>query len=127
MWYAKITNKSILSTFIQPIGPYGMTELYYRTYWPIVKNSVIRFVQVFFKWGYLLKEMNHTHLTIIPNIDNPSRVHHFRPIISLSSFNYKLIFKILANCLKLLFHKIISPTQPPSFKGGFNWWHSRST
>jgi hypothetical protein len=88
-------------------GSDGMTGLFYKSYWPIVKHNVIASVQSFFQWGYLLKEFNHTNIALIPKMDNPSMVHHFRPI-SLTNFNYKIISKILSNRLKPLLHKIVS-------------------
>jgi hypothetical protein len=97
-------------------GPDGMTGLFYKSYWPIVKLSVIASVQSFFRGGFLLKEFNHTNIALIPKIDNPSQVHHYRPI-SLINFNYKIISKILSNRFKPLLHKIISPTQSAFLKG----------
>jgi exonuclease III len=97
-------------------GPDGMTGLFYKSYWPIVKHSVIASVQSFFQGGYLLKEFNHTNIALIPKMDNPSMVHHFRPI-SLTNFNYKIISKILSNRLKPLLHKIVSPMQSAFLKG----------
>jgi hypothetical protein len=97
-------------------GPNGMTGLFYKTYWPIVKDSVIISVQSFFKGGYLLKEFNHTNIALIPKVDNPSLVNHFRPI-SLTNFNYKIISKILSNRFKPLLQKIISPSQSTFLKG----------
>jgi hypothetical protein len=97
-------------------GPDGMKWLFYKTYWPIVKSSVINLVQSLFREGFMLKEFNHTNIAIIFKIDNPSSVLHFRPI-SLINFNYKIISKILSNRFKPLIHKIISPTQSVFLKG----------
>jgi hypothetical protein len=88
----------------------GMMGLFYKTYWPIVKDSVVKSVQSFFKGGFLLKEFNHTNIALIPKVDNPSRVNHFRPI-SLTNFNYKIISKILSNRFKPFLKKIVSPSQ----------------
>lgn len=64
----------------------------------------------------MLKESNHTNISLIPKMDNPSQINHFRRI-SLTNFNYKIISKILSNCFKPLLHKIISPTQSAFLKG----------
>jgi hypothetical protein len=98
------------------LGPDGMKWLFYKTYWPIVKSSVITLVQSLFRGGFMLKEFNHTNIAIISKIDNPSSVHHFR-LISLINFNYKIISKILSNRFKPLIHKIISSTQSVFMKG----------
>jgi hypothetical protein len=97
-------------------GPDGMTRLFYKSYWSIVKESVVNSVQPFFRGGFLLKEFNHTNIALIPKIDNPYLVHHFRPI-SLTNFNYKIISKILSNRFKPILNKIISPTQSAFLKG----------
>jgi hypothetical protein len=97
-------------------GPDGMTGLFYKTYWNIVKYQVVASVQSFFRGGYMLKEFNHTNIALIPKIDNPSQMNHFRPI-SLTNFNYKIISKILSNRFKPLLQKIISPTQSAFLKG----------
>jgi hypothetical protein len=94
----------------------GMTSLFYKSYWPIVKNSVISYVQSFFRGGFLLKEFNHTNIALIPKKDNPNLVHHFRPI-SLTNFNYKIISKILSNRFKPILQNIISPNQSAFLKG----------
>jgi hypothetical protein len=97
-------------------GPNCFTGLFYKTYWPIIRLSVINFVQAFFIHGFLLKEFNHTHIALIPKVDNPSRVTQFRPI-RLAYFTYKIISKILANRLKPLLQKIISPNKSAFLPG----------
>jgi hypothetical protein len=97
-------------------GPDGFTGLFLKTYWKTICISVIRFVQSFFRNGFLLKEFNHTHLALIPKIDKPLKVTQFRPI-SLTNFSYKIISKILANRFKPLLHKIISPNQSAFLQG----------
>jgi hypothetical protein len=80
-------------------GPDGMTGLFYTTYWHIVRSDVILFIQSFFRGGFMLQEINHTNLALIPKTDNPSRANQFRPI-SLANFNYKIISKILSQPFK---------------------------
>jgi hypothetical protein len=97
-------------------GPDGMIGLFYKTYWQIVKSSVVPSVQSFFWGGFMLKEFNHTNIALIPKLENPSRVNYFHPI-SLTNFNYKIISKILSNRFKPLLHKIVSPMQSAFLKG----------
>ena len=58
----------------------------------------------------LLKSVNHTFITLISKVKNPKRVTEFRPI-SLCNVIYKIISKVIANCLKPLLNSIISETQ----------------
>lgn len=60
--------------------------------------------------GKILKEINHTFIALIPEIENPVQMNQFRPI-SLCSTVYKIIAKILVNRLRPLLDKIVSPLQ----------------
>lgn len=73
-------------------SPDGMTGLFYKSYCPIVKSSVVLSVQSFFRGGFMLKEFNHTNIALIPKVENPSLVNQFKPI-NLTNFNYKIILK----------------------------------
>lgn len=64
----------------------------------------------FFEKGEMLPELNHTNITLIPKVDNPTKVTQFRPI-SLCNVIYKLISKILAERLKRVLGKLILPFQ----------------
>lgn len=66
--------------------------------------------------GFLLKEINHTNMTLIPNRDDPSVVGHFRPI-SLCNVLYKTISRILANRLRPFLNNLISPMQSAFISG----------
>lgn len=58
----------------------------------------------------MLKAINHTLVSLIPKIDNPTEVKHFRPI-SLGNVIYKIISKILVNRLKAVLDICISKNQ----------------
>jgi hypothetical protein len=94
------------------LGPDGMIGLFYKSYWPIVKTSVISSIQSFFRGGYMLKEFNHTNIALIPKVVNPLMVHHFYPI-SLTNFNYKIISKLLSNRFKPLLQKLFPQLSQP--------------
>ena len=90
--------------------PDGLQASVYKKYWKIVGKSVCKMVKAFFYNGHMLKEINKTFITLIPKSDDPESTNHFRPI-SLCNICYKIIAKILANRVKHLLHKIISPLQ----------------
>ena len=58
----------------------------------------------------MLKSINHTVISLIPKILNPTCLKNFRPI-RLCSVIYKMISKILANRLKPVLDICISNTQ----------------
>ena len=64
----------------------------------------------FFSSGKLLKEFNHTFITLIPKTDNPETTSQFRPISLCNAF-YKIVAKIMVNRLRPLLERIIHPTQ----------------
>lgn len=81
-----------------------------QKYWDVVGDDIFGVVQNFFLDGALLKEMNHTNVTLIPNVLNPEMINHFRPI-SLCRFIYKIISKVLTNRLQPFIHGLISKQQ----------------
>ncbi|KAL3833012.1 hypothetical protein ACJIZ3_007748 [Penstemon smallii] len=91
-------------------GPDGLPALFYKNFWSTTGNALVQAVQHFFRTGFMLKALNHTFVTLIPKVVNATSVDQFRPI-SLCNVSYKVISKIIANRLKPLLQKIVSPNQ----------------
>ena len=72
--------------------------------------QIIDAVQSFFREGWLLRQMNHTFITLIPKKQGACNFNHFHPI-SLYNFYYKIISKILVLRLRPLLAKLIDPSQ----------------
>lgn len=89
-------------------GPDGMTMFFFRFFWDVVGVDMMSTVLDFFTNGDLLPALNHTNITLIPKVDNPSKVTQFRPI-SLYNVIYKIISKLMTERLKLVLPKFISP------------------
>ena len=91
-------------------GPDGMSPVFFQRFWNIIKVDVVDTIQGFLHTGFLSKAINETLVTLIPKIDNPLNLAHFRPI-SLCNVFYKIISKILVNRLKPLLNSCISYSQ----------------
>ena len=91
-------------------GQDGMTPLFFQRFWSTIKSDIIPAIKAFFNSGFMLKSVNHTVISLIPKILHPTSLKNYRPI-SLYSVLYKIISKILANCLKSIMDKYISKTQ----------------
>ncbi|XP_026434559.1 uncharacterized protein LOC113332102 [Papaver somniferum] len=64
----------------------------------------------FFRSKFLLKQLNHSFIALIPKVSNPSTLNDFRPI-SLTNTVYKIISKNLTNRLKPVLDSLISAYQ----------------
>lgn len=73
-------------------------------------------VQHFFSHGFLLKQLNHTFIVLIPKVANPSKIDQFRPF-SICNVAYMVISKILAGRLRGMLPRLISPFQTAFFRG----------
>lgn len=56
------------------------------------------------------KKKNHTHIVLIPKVNNPEKITQYR-LISLYNVAYKVILKILTARLKMVMPKVISCSQ----------------
>jgi hypothetical protein len=95
---------------IKAPGPDGLPPVFYQKYWHLVGENVTKAVLTCLNSGKILKAINHTHITLVPKVKNPEAVANYRPI-SLCNVIYKIISKVLANCLKRILPQIISESQ----------------
>lgn len=95
---------------LKALGPDGFSGVFFKKYWSIVGDQVVATVQSFFRDGWLLRNVNHTYIMLIPKKQGACNFNHFRPI-SLCNFYYKIISKIIVNRMRPLLSKIIDPSQ----------------
>ena len=97
-------------------GPNGFLVLFYKEYWPIVGDTIIKAMTSFFEVGSMPKEINSSLIVLIPKLPSPTSFNNYRPI-SLCNVVYKIISKLLVSKMRPLLHKLISPCQSTLIPG----------
>ena len=97
-------------------GEDGFSGIFYQRYWHVVGTQLVEEIQGFFQSSIIPPGWNHTQLSLLPKITNPTRMGDMRPI-SLCSVQYKIISKILCDRLKCILPDIISDTQGAFVQG----------
>ena len=92
------------------LQPNGFTTNFFHAGWEWLKEEIRALVEDSRKFESVLRALNSTFLTLIPKesgTEDPGKLR----CISLCNVIYKIISKVIANCLKPLLHIIISPEQ----------------
>lgn len=87
-----------------------MPALFYKKFWCVCGEDVIREVKKFLDGGEMPEKWNETVVVLIPKVLTPEKLKDLRPI-SLCNVIYKVASKVLANRLKLILPDIIAPNQ----------------
>ncbi|XP_010468536.1 PREDICTED: uncharacterized protein LOC104748626 [Camelina sativa] len=91
-------------------GPDRMTSLFFKKARTVVKADLVSMVNQFLEEGVFDKDLNRTHICLIPKVVKPTRMAELRPI-SLCNVGYKVISKVLCQRLKVFLPGLISETQ----------------
>lgn len=97
-------------------GPDGYNAHFFQSNWELVKEDVVQAVLSFFRSGRLLKQINHTFLTLIPKTHEATSLSDYRPI-SCCNVIYKIISKVMSNRLKVVIKELISSNQHAFLEG----------
>ncbi|KAM5579239.1 hypothetical protein ABKV19_009163, partial [Rosa sericea] len=97
-------------------GPDGMPPIFFQHYWDHIGDDIFAAVHSFLQTGQLLKEVNFTHICLIPKVSNPENMSDLRPI-ALCNVIYKICSKVIANRLKIILPEVISPFQSAFIPG----------
>ena len=92
------------------LRPDGFTVAFWQSCWDFVKEEILEMFKEFHEQSSFLKSLNNTFLVLIPKKDGAEDLGDFRPISLLEGL-YKLLAKVLANRLKKVLGKVVSPTQ----------------
>lgn len=95
---------------IKAPGPDGLHAIFYKKFWPLVGDNLVKEVLDAVNTGVIPEGWNTTTIVLIPKVENAEKISHYRPI-SLCNVVYKVISKLLAARLKVLLPDIISETQ----------------
>ncbi|GJV99694.1 putative RNA-directed DNA polymerase [Tanacetum coccineum] len=88
----------------------GFTVAFFKKAWDVVGGDITCAIRDFFSNGKLLKELNHTIISLIPKVTTPAHINDYRPISSCNVL-YKCISKIIANRVKEGLGEIVSINQ----------------
>lgn len=97
-------------------GPDGFNGFYIRNFWDYIKNDIFAFMNSFNDECILPQGINSSFIVLIPKVENPTLVQHFRPI-SLINCTMKILLKLLANRLKDHLQLLVSDSQFAFMKG----------
>eukprot|EP00253_Pinus_taeda_P032140 PITA_32140 len=91
-------------------GPDGWTIEFYASFFDLLGEDILKVVEESRTTGSMYHAINTTFIALIPKSDHPSSFDDFRPI-SLCNVLYKITSKIIANRIKPILSRHISPQQ----------------
>uniref|UniRef100_A0A803QGZ6 Reverse transcriptase domain-containing protein n=1 Tax=Cannabis sativa TaxID=3483 RepID=A0A803QGZ6_CANSA len=98
------------------VGLDGINAYFYQKNWSVVGADFTKAVLACLNQGCDFSEINSTLIVLIPKKQHANTLKDFRPFSLCTTF-YKVISKILANRLKKVLDKIISPYQSAFVSG----------
>ena len=97
-------------------GPDGFPIAFWSFCWEFAKDEVMEFFKEFYEKKKFVKSLNATFLVLIPKKGTVENIKDYRPISLLGSL-YKILAKVLANRLRRVLDKVISPFQNAFVEG----------
>lgn len=108
--------------------PYSFHAFFLEKYWNLAGSSMCEMVLGVLHGQHRPEGVNNTFITLVPKVDHPQLVSHFR-LISLCNVVYKLITKCIVQRLKAVLPHVISPVQasfiPGHQIGGQHYYYAR--
>lgn len=91
-------------------GPDGMNSTFFQKFWHIIGGDVTAACLSFIDKCEFPDELNVTAIVLIPKKSQPEYLAYLRPI-ALCNILYKIVAKMLANCMKAVLSSIILDNQ----------------
>lgn len=91
-------------------GPDGFSACFFQSNWAAIGPAIVGEIQEFFSNRVMPRNLNETHIRLIPKGQGPRRVADYRPI-ALCNVYYKTISKLLAKRLQPLLSSLIAENQ----------------
>lgn len=96
--------------------PEGFTFKLIKQLWSLISPDAMHLIHHFEDPGTLSLGCNFLFITLAPKTKDPASLNDFRPI-SLIVYLYKIISKILGNCIKIVIGGIIGDVQSTYVEG----------
>ena len=88
----------------------GFTIVVFQDCWDVIKEDLVRVFAQFHRSGIINQSTNATFIVLLPKKSQTKKVSDFRPI-SLITYLYKIITKVLSGRLRDVLHETIHSTQ----------------
>lgn len=87
-----------------------LAHFFFQKFWHIVGTDVTVAMLSVLNFSHMLKKMNYTHIVLIPKKNDPKHMAEYTPI-SLGKVVFRILSRVIANCLKIILPNIISDAQ----------------
>ena len=97
-------------------GPDGFPAEFYQVFWEVIKDDLMALFTDFHKEDLNLFSLNFGIITLIPKVQEATKIQQYRPICVLN-VSFKIFTKVATNRLNKVAQKVVSPMQTAFLPG----------